>query len=631
VTPGRASLGANWQGGGTAFEVWAPDVARLELVLEPDTGPHRACDMQRVADGYFGVALPDVGPGALYRFRLDGRGPFPDPVSRFQPRGVHGPSQVVDPSTFPWTDSAWRGVALADTVLYELHIGTFTPVGTFRGAIGRLSYLRDLGVTVLEFMPVADFAGERNWGYDAVAPFAPARCYGSPDDLRALVDAAHGLGLGVHLDVVYNHFGPDGAYQSTFSPDYISRRHRTPWGETLNFDGPASRQVRDYVVENAVRWIREYHVDGLRLDATHAIVDESPRPIVGEITAAARDAAAASARQVLVIAEDARNLRRVVDAEGAGGWEADAVWSDDFHHQMRRALAGDTDGYFADFTGSSADIAATVRQGWFYCGQHAPYFGGPRGTDPAGIPTERFVFFLQNHDQVGNRPMGDRLHHTIDLAAWRAATALLLLLPQTPLLFMGQEWGASTPFRFFTDHHPELGRAVTAGRREEFSRFALFTDPARRAAIPDPQDPETFRASRLAWDEQDREPHRSQLALYRRLLARRRQEPALRPRGVSGQPLVVAWGADALVLRRDAPGARPILAAVQLRGGEEDMNLQDHPAAQLPANQAWTPLLSTEDPGFTHDPAAPDVACAGPRVRFARAGAVLFAGARGVK
>ncbi len=557
MSPGRASLGANWRDGAATFEVWAPEAAHLEVVLEPDAGPHRAHPMRRLDEGYFTIELSGVSPGALYRFRLDGRGPFPDPASRFQPQGVHGPSQVVDPGAFGWTDTAWRGGVLEETVLYELHIGTFTPAGTFRATLERLPYLRDLGVTAVELMPVADFAGDRNWGYDGVALFAPARCYGSPDDLRALVDAAHQLGLSVHLDVVYNHFGPDGAYQSTFSPHYISRSHRTPWGETLNFDGPGSRPVRDYVVENAVRWVREYHFDGLRLDATHAIVDDSPRPIVAEITAAVRDAVAASGRQVLVVAEDARNLRRVVESEAAGGWGAHATWSDDFHHQMRRALAGDTDGYFADFTGSTADIAATARQGWFYRGQDAPSFGGPRGTDPTGISSERFVFFLQNHDQTGNRALGDRLHHTIDLAAWRAASVLLLLLPETPLLFMGQEWGASTPFQFFTDHHPELGRAVTAGRRREFSRFAAFADPAGRETIPDPQDPETFRASRLVWEEQEREPHRSLLRLYRRLLAFRRTEAALRPRGGSGEPVVLAWGDEVAGLAPRGAGRTP--------------------------------------------------------------------------
>jgi maltooligosyltrehalose trehalohydrolase len=626
VSLGRASLGANWRNGTTSFEVWAPEAVHLKVVLEPDAGPPRDYSMQRLPDGYFTVTLSDAGPGTLYRFRVDGRGRFPDPASRFQPQGVHGPSQVVDASAFTWTDAAWRGTTLEGTVLYEVHIGTFTPAGTFQGALERLGYLRDLGVTAMELMPVADFAGERNWGYDGVAPFAPARCYGSPDDLRALVNAAHAAGLAVHLDVVYNHFGPDGAYQSAFSQHYISRTHRSPWGGALNFDGPESRPVRDYVIENALRWIREYHFDGLRLDATHAIVDDSPRPIVAEITAAVRDAAAAFDRHVLVIAEDVRNLHAVIESPARGGWGAHAVWSDDFHHELRRGLAGDADGYFADCTGSTEDLAATARLGWFYRGQYAPYFGGPRGTDPAGLPCQRFVFFLQNHDQVGNRALGDRLHHRIPLAAWRAATAALLLLPETPLLFMGQEWGASTPFQFFTDHDPELGRAVTAGRRQEFSRFVAFADPERRLQIPDPQDPETFRCSRLVWAELEREPHRSLLALYRRLLALRRREPALRASALSAEPMVVAWDEDVLIVRRDAAVARPILALVRLRGWGS-VDLRQHLAARLARGHVWVELLTTEDPAFAADAAPASVDPAGPVVRFARPGSVVFAGA----
>ena len=623
MSPGRASLGANWRNGATTFEVWAPEAARLEVVLEPDAGPHPAYPMRRLADGYFTVELSGVGPGTLYRLRLDGRGPYPDPASRFQPRGVHGPSQVVDPGAFGWTDTAWWGGALEETVLYELHVGTFTPAGTFRAAIERLPYLRGLGVTAIELMPVADFSGDRNWGYDGVALFASARIYGSPDDLRALVDAAHRLELGVHLDVVYNHFGPDGAYQSTFNPCCISHTLRSPWGETLNFDGPDSRPVREYVVENAVRWIREYHVDGLRLDATHAIVDESPRPIVAEIAAAVRGAAAACGRRVLVVAEDARNLPRVVESEAAGGWGADAVWSDDFHHQMRVALAGDSDGYFADFSGSTGDIAATIRQGWFYTGQHARFFGGPRGSPPAGIPCRRFVFFLQNHDQVGNRALGDRLHHAIDLAAWRAATALLLVLPQTPLLFMGQEWGATTPFRFFTDHRRELGQAVTAGRREEFSRFRVFADPAARESIPDPQAPETFAASRLDWDEVEREPHASQVRFTRRLLALRRAELPCWPDGTSGDLQATPWNDDVLLVRLDGTNGAAALAVIRLRG-HGTVDLRDHVLRWLPPGRAWSPLLTTEEPAFVPDPAALDLDPEGPVVCFTRPGAVLL-------
>ncbi len=362
--PGRPLLGATVLDDGVRFRVWAPEAATVEAIIETPGRASAVHSMGRRDDGYFEAVVPEAGDGDLYRFRPDGRGPFPDPASRFQPLGVHGPSQVVDWRRFRWTDAGWAGLPIEDTVLYETHVGAFTPEGTFESAAGRLPCLADLGVTAVELMPVADFPGRWNWGYDGVAPFAPARCYGTPDDLRRLVDAAHRLGLAVHLDVVYNHFGPDGAYAFAFSPYYRSLTHASPWGDAINFDGPESGPVRDYFVENAVRWVREYHVDGLRLDATHAIVDESPRHIVASIARAVHDAAAAERRRVLVIAEDARNLAHAVEPEPAG-WGLDASWSDDFHHQVRRTVAGDSDGYFADFDGTVAGLALTSRKGWY--------------------------------------------------------------------------------------------------------------------------------------------------------------------------------------------------------------------------------------------------------------------------
>jgi maltooligosyltrehalose trehalohydrolase len=605
VTAGRASLGANWHDGTTTFEVWAPAARRLDVVVETAAG-QLAHDMLATHDGYFRVQLPDAPPGTRYRYRVDGRGPFPDPASRYQPDGVHGPSQVVDPAAFRWSDADWKGATLQHAVIYELHLGTFSREGTFDGLRARLPYLRDLGVTIVELMPIADFPGNRNWGYDGVALFAPARCYGAPDDLRRLVDAAHASGLAVHLDVVYNHFGPDGAYQGVFSPLYISRTHRSAWGDTLNFDGEGSRPVRDYVVENALRWVREYHIDGLRLDATHAIVDESTRHIVSEIVDAVTHAATAEERAAIVVVEDARNLRQVIDPVPNGGWGAHGVWSDDFHHEMRRALAGDSDGYFADFTGSASDIATTARQGWFYTGQRAEYFDAVRGSDPRGLPLERFVFFLQNHDQIGNRALGDRLHHGIDAAVWRAASMLWLMLPETPLLFMGQEWAASTPFRFFTDHNDELGKAVTAGRRQEFSRFAAFSNPE---CIPDPQAAETFEASRLLWDEQTRDPHRHTLALYRRLLELRRTYPALQQREVSGGAALIKALDEATIL---------------VTRGTLQCVARLHGAGQVDLPGTWSLLLDAEDPEFTGDSRPPRLDARAGRLEFQRPGAVVL-------
>lgn len=605
MSAGRATLGANWRDGTTTFEVWAPAARRLEVVLDAPHGG-RAHEMRATGDGYFRVALPDVGPGTRYRYRIDGRGPFPDPASRFQPEGVHAPSQVVDPGAYIWRDAEWTGASLRHAVIYELHVGTFTPDGTFSGVRARLPYLRDLGVNIVELMPIADFPGQRNWGYDGVSLFAPARCYGTPDDLRRLVDEAHALGIAVHLDVVYNHFGPDGAYQGAFSPQYISRTHRSAWGDTLNFDGEGSRPVRDYVVENALRWVREYHIDGLRLDATHAIVDESTHHIVAEIVDAVTCAAQEASRHVVVVVEDARNLRKVIDPAPNGGWGAHGVWSDDFHHQMRRALAGDSDGYFADFSGRTADIAATAHQGWFYTGQRAEYFDARRGTDPHGLPLERFIFFVQNHDQIGNRALGDRLHHTIDAPVWRAASVLWLILPETPLLFMGQEWAASTPFRFFTDHNEELGKAVTAGRREEFSRFTAFADPE---SIPDPQAVETWEASRLQWDEVTRDPHRRMLQLYRRMLELRRTYPALQQREVSGGAAIInALDDDTILVTR---GTLQCVARL-------------HGAGTVALPGAWSLLLDSEAPEFAADGQPPELDSRAGQLTFRRPGAVVL-------
>ncbi len=610
-----AALGATCGPTGVRFRVWAPERRAVELCVET-AGREATHPLGKDADGFFGGFVAGLGPGDLYRFRPDGEGPFPDPASRFQPLGVHGPSEIVDPSAFAWTDGAWGGVPLERLVACELHVGAFTPSGTFAGVVEKLPHLLDLGVTALELMPLADFPGSRNWGYDGASLFAPARCYGRPDDLRRLVDEAHRLGLGVLLDVVYNHFGPDGAYWGLFSPHYFSKSHETPWGAAMNLDGPSSGPVRDFFVENATRWLREYHMDGLRLDATHALADDSPRHFLAELQARVR---AAVGRPVLLIAEDHRNLASMVRPETEGGWGLDAVWADDFHHEVRRALAGDHEGYYRDFTGRVADIAAAVRDGWVFKGQHSEHFGGPRGTDPAGLDPRRFVFFLQNHDQVGNRALGERLHHQVDPAAFRAATALLLCAPQTPLLFMGQEWAAPEPFLFFTDHEAALGRLVTAGRREEFRGFSAFSDPARRELIPDPQAAATFERSRLDWGRTAEEPHASVLRLHRALLRLRREEPLLRD--TPGRSVhATAAGDDALAIEYGAAG-RALLVVVRVRGaGSVDVR----PSAG--EGRPWRTALSTEDVSFAPDPypVQVDHSGRGLSVGFARPGAVVL-------
>jgi maltooligosyltrehalose trehalohydrolase len=614
----RNTWGARIEPGGVRFRVWAPDARTVEVVPEGSTARHA---MQPEPDGVFEAIVPGLGAGDRYRLSLDGGPPMPDPASRFQPEGVHGPSQVVDPEAFAWTDDRFPGVPLEDLVLYELHVGTFTPEGTFSAAAARLPELGDLGVTAVELMPVADFPGIRNWGYDGAALFAPARCYGTPDDLRRFVDVAHTLGLAVHLDVVYNHLGPDGAYAAAFSRRFFSERHRSPWGAGINLDGPHARGVRDFFVTNALHWIREYHLDGLRLDATHAMVDESARHFLAELSARVR---AGAGRPVVLMAEDSRNLAHMARPEAEGGWGLDGVWADDFHHEVRVLLAGDQDGYYMDYRGDAADLATIVRRGWLYCGQPSRYLGHPRGTDPSGLAPRRFVFCVQNHDQVGNRAMGERLHHQVEPPAFRAAVALLLCAPQVPLLFMGQEWAASSPFRFFTDHDTELGRLVTRGRREEFRRFAAFADEAARERIPDPQAASTFEASRLVWGERANEPHASMLRLHRALLALRRRVPALRD-ARAGAHQAVALDRSTLALRREAQGGLPLVLVARLSGAGH-VTVPATLLGGVPAAE-WTVALSTEESAFAPDARPVTIAAArdGVRVTFARPGAVLLA------
>ncbi len=610
----RPEFGATVRDAATEFCVWAPEAEMVEVILESPVRQGKAHAMTLHPEGYHCALIAGIGDGDLYRYQLADKGTFPDPASRFQPQGVHGPSQVVDPDLFAWSDAGWAGIALEDSILYELHVGAFTPEGTFAAAEAKLPYLHGLGITVVELMPVGDFPGQRNWGYDVAAPFAPARCYGTPDDLRRFVDRAHALGLAVHLDVVYNHLGPDGAYQSAFSRFFYSETHRSPWGAGINFDGPNSQPVRDYVLKNALHWVLEYHIDGLRLDATHAIVDDSPQHIVAELTAAVA-ASVSSASRKIIIAEDDRNLARLLRSAAAGGWGLDAVWADDFHHQMRRLLAGDSDGYFQDFDGTTKAIAATADQGWFYTGQHAPYFGGARGTDTAGLDRFRFVCCLQNHDQIGNRAMGDRIHSKIDPAAWRAASTLLLLLPETPLLFMGQEWAASTPFLYFTNHYPALGALVTEGRRREFGRFSAFADPAARENIPDPQAVQTFEASGLNWAESTRESHAAVTWLYRSLIAARK---TLR---VADDPAagVIRLSDDSLLVRRTALDGSVLAAIIRLRGaGSESIPYLGSDTLRCDV------VLTTEDAEATMDPQPPTVNQQTAVIEFARPGAVVL-------
>ena len=587
------------------FRVWAPERTSVEVVRQTPTSD-RAVDVRPLAqepDGYWCATFTDAPAGALYKYRLDGSDDlvFPDPVSRFQPFGVHGPSQIIDPSVFRWTDATWVPRSLDETIFYELHIGAFTPEGTFRAAVDRLPYLARLGVTAIEIMPVADFPGTRNWGYDGVAIYAPARCYGTPDDLRALVDAAHAYGLAVYLDVVYNHLGPDGAYANAFSPYYFSNAHSSPWGAGVNLDRPHSAAVRRFFIENALHWVSEYHIDGLRLDATHALVDDSETYFLAELTTTVR---AHVDRPVTFVAEDHRNLSQMLQPVDAGGWGIDAVWADDFHHQTRVHTAGDRESYFSDYSGAVRDLVTTLRQGWFYTGQASSHLRSLRGTDPSAIAPQQFVICVQNHDQIGNRADGARLHHQIDPATYRSLSAVLLFAPQTPLLFMGQEWAAATPFLFFTDHHDELGRRVTEGRREEFRSFAAFSDPLDRARIPDPQRFDTFEHSRLVWDELDNPPHAGVRELYERLIAlRHRLTPARR-----GTYAVDQIDDHTFTIHRFDRQGKPVVLVARLSGGAADV--------PLPLDTPPHVLLTTGDVAIA--PTSSSL------LRFSRSGAVIL-------
>jgi maltooligosyltrehalose trehalohydrolase len=514
MTPG-VPLGASIRWDGVQFGVWAPSARNVEVLI----GDARH-QLERGDDGVHTGVVPGMSAGALYQFSVDGAPGTPDPRSKYQPEGVHGPSEVIDLASFGWTDQEWPGLRNENLSIYELHVGTYTSEGTFEALIEQLPALRDLGVRIVELMPVADFPGRWNWGYDGVSLFAPSRAYGRPEDLQRLVDTAHALGLGVMLDVVYNHLGPDGNYLRVYSDGYFTDRHETPWGEAINYDGPGSRFVRDFVIDNAIQWVRDYHIDGLRLDASDTIQDESDPHILAELQEQVR---ASVDRDVVIVAEEAQNEVRTIQPRSRGGYGIDAVWADDFHHELRVILSNAWENYYADYAGTMEGLAKALNEGFIYQGQEGSSWGGPHGSKVTDEPANAFVIAIQNHDQVGNRPFGERLHHDINLDRYAVASALLLLAPETPLLFMGQEFSASTPFLYFTDHHEELGRLVTQGRRKEFAGFRAFGDDAARALIPDPQAESTFLASKLRLDE--REQHAGIYALYKRLLHTRHTDP----------------------------------------------------------------------------------------------------------
>ncbi len=572
LTAETQSYGATLNGEVAEFRVWAPFQRNLSLRLMRAGSTTEDIPMQ--PDGEDFVAAVPASAGDCYWYVLDDGLTVPDPVSRLLPDDVHGPTEIVDPEAFRWSDRTepWPGLDLRDYVIYELHVGTFTREGTFDGVIRKLDYLKQLGVTVIEIMPVAAFPGTRDWGYDGVSPYAVQANYGGSDGLKRLVDAAHRTGLAVILDVVYNHLGPEGNYLPKFGP-YFTSHHKTPWGDAINYDSDGCEHVRKYFVDNALYWIREYRLDGLRLDAVQTIKDDSPQHIVAEIQARVQQLAQQTNRRVCVIAETDENDSRYVKPASEGGYGLDAVWSDDFHHAIHALFAGERQGYYQDF-GDPQQIARALREGYVFQGEHFRFWNAPRGTTAQSVPLPANVICIQNHDQVGNRAKGERLTTLIPRGARKVAAALLLLAPHTPLLFMGQEYDESAPFQFFADFQDAaLKKAVSEGRRSEFKDFD-FND------FPDPEDPQTFERSKLTWA--DSAQNREMLEWYRRLLQLRKQY-------VTHNNRTADANYEAGVMTMTVPAIKPKLmvqAALQ-------------PGATLPAVQGgWEAILQAEDGGY---------------------------------
>ncbi len=586
----RDPLGARVTDEGVHFRLWAPKPASVEVILEPRGTAHA---LTREADGYWGGVVPGAMAGMTYRYRLDGEQLFPDPCSRFQPEGPHEPSMIVDAHGFVWGDHDWPGLTMPGQVIYELHIGAFTPEGTFDSAIARLDALRELGITVIEVMPVAEFPGRWNWGYDGVGLYAPAHVYGDPEALKRFVDAAHARGLGVILDVVYNHLGPDGNYLPAFSDDYFTDRYPNEWGQAINFDGPGSQGAREFFIQNACYWIDEFHMDGLRLDAVHAFHDASPVHVVAELSQAARKAA--GKRSIILVAECEAQWVCTIQTVAQQGWGLDGVWSEDFHHATRVAATGRSEGYFTDYRGTPQELISCVKRAFLYQGQRYQWQGKPRGTVVAREPAESFVFFTQNHDQIANQLYGDRLHQKTSPGVSRALTTLLLLAPETPMLFMGQEFAASAPFLFFADFPPgELAGQIHQGRKEFLAQFPSYASPDAQAAIGDPCDPAVFQRSKLDWSERER--HSACYRLHQDLLRLRREDPVV-ARQARDRVDGAVIGPAAFVLRYAGPEGDDRLLLVNL-GADCNYRPAPEPLLAPPQGRAWSLVWSSDAPEY---------------------------------
>lgn len=565
------------------FRVWAPAATKVEVVLDDES----SVELHSEPDGYFS-GFAKAQAGSRYQFRLDDGDRFPDPASRFQPQGPHGPSQIVDPSAFLWTDANWKGIGECP-VIYEMHIGTFTPQGTWQAAAEQLEELALLGVTVLEIMPVADFPGRFGWGYDGVNLFAPTRLYGAPDDFRAFVDRAHSFGLSVILDVVYNHFGPDGNYLKSFAKEYFTDRYKNEWGEAINFDGPGSEAVREFVLANAAHWIEEYHLDGLRLDATQQIFDASADPIVRAIGRRVREAA--PRRATYLVAENEPQRSDLVRSEADGGDGLDSLWNDDFHHSAMVALTGKNPAYYSDYKGEPQEFIAAMKWGYLYQGQRYAWQKHRRGKPSLDLDPAKFVAFLQNHDQIANSGKGLPLAALTSPGRLRAMTGLLLLGPATPMLFQGQEFASSRPFYYFAEHKPELAALVARGRREFLSQFPDLALPESQARVLDPADPDTFAKCRLDFTERAR--NSALYALHRDLLTLRRNDPVFRRprvRGVDGATL----SGHAFVLRYFGDRGEDRLLIVNL-GSDLKLASVPEPLLAPPRGMSWGLHWTSDD------------------------------------
>ncbi len=522
--------------GSVRFRLWAPAARCVDLLLESSDlqgsePAAQALAMQPLPQGWFELVTSRARHGTLYRYRIDDKLQVADPASRRNPHDVHGPSEVVDPLAFEWQDDGWRSPPWHEAIVYELHVGTFSPEGTFAGAAARLGHLQQLGVSVIELMPIADFPGKRGWGYDGVLAYAPEASYGTPQELKSLIVAAHRHGIAVMLDVVYNHFGPEGNFLGAYAPQFFTERHHTPWGAAINFDGQDSRAVRDFYIHNTLYWLDEYHFDGLRYDAVHAIIDDSEKHILTELAEVARERAGKH-RHIYLVLENAANQARLLGPPGTPN-RFDAQWDDDVHHCLHAILTGECDGYYEDYAADPhAGLCRSLAEGFVYQGEVSRHEETPRGEPSAHLPPTAFVTFLQNHDQIGNRLLGERLGQIVrNEGALRAATAVLLLAPSPPLLFMGEEWNAPQPFPYFCDFEPELAARVREGRQKEFAHFEHFRHT--QGEIPDPTSVSTFESARLRWDELGTPARQPWLDHYRRLLAVRQRDivpriPAIR-------------------------------------------------------------------------------------------------------